>query len=251
MLSNIITIIKQAGTLVKQIKTQKQVITKTKEDGSFVTNADVASEELLVDGIYKAFGSNQNIVSEEQIANGHTPTINHEPFWLLDPIDSTQSYIEGKPDYCINVTYMVNRQPEIGLIYAPETETLWYAVKNQGAFKQIKENHLYQIFAKPVHNEATAVVSFKGHQLTPELRNKYNIKHELVVASALKFCCIAEGDADYYFRQRNKACDWDIASGHIIVEEAGGKIIIEDKSFKYGVAPYLAPSLVVMGKKTS
>ncbi|MGV3278837.1 3'(2'),5'-bisphosphate nucleotidase CysQ [Rickettsiales bacterium LUAb2] len=251
MLQETIEIIKKAGNLVKSLRDNQKVCTFVKDDGSCVTSADHESEALLLREIYKHFGNDQIIISEEEIANGKQVDLDHHSFWLLDPIDATQSYIDNKNDYCINVTYMENRQPKLGLIYAPETDTVWYAEKNKGSFKLQGNQKPIQIHTRSIPKNATAVVSMPRHQLTEDLINKYNITEELVIAGAIKFCYIAEGKADYYFRTRNKACDWDISSGHIIVEEAGGQVIFDPKdNFSYGNKPYLAPGLIARGKSS-
>lgn len=250
MLEQTIKIITAAGELINDLKQNRKLKVNVKNDKSLVTNADKASEDFITAELKSTFGKDQCIVSEEAVADGKIPIIKEgEPFWLIDPIDATQSYVDGLGDYCINITYLENRKPTLGLIYSPITHTVWYAIKGKGSFKKVKNQKAESISVREIPPVATTITSKKGHQLTSELVDKYNIKNELVVASAIKFCYIAEGKADYYFRQRNKACDWDIASGDLIVTEAGGEVIILDcPNYTYGVSPFLAPSLMVKGK---
>lgn len=250
MLEQTIKIIKAAGNLVKDLQKKDTLSIEIKSDKSIVTNADKESENLIVDQILLHFGKNQCIISEEACSLGNAPEVkNNQPFWLIDPIDSTASYANKLNDYCINIAYLENHLPAFGLIYAPNLNTLWYAEKNKGSFKQIGTNPATKIHVRKIQTEAVAVTSSKGHHLDESLIEKYNIKKELVVASAIKFCYIAEGKADYYFRKRNRACDWDIVSGDLIVTEAGGEVImLDDNNYKYGNAPFLAPSLIVKGR---
>lgn len=250
MLEQTIKIIKAAGNLVKDLQKKDTLSIEIKADKSIVTNADKESENLIIEQILLNFGKDQCIISEESCALGTAPEVkNNQPFWLIDPIDSTASYANKLNDYCINIAYLENHLPVLGLIYAPNLNTLWYAEKNKGSFKQVGKDPATKICVRTIPKNATAVTSAKGHQLNETLTKKYNITKELIVASAIKFCYIAEGKADYYFRKKNRACDWDIVSGDLIVTEAGGEVIIlDDNNFKYGTAPYLAPSLIAKGK---
>lgn len=252
MLEQAIDIIKAAGKLVKARRDANDVKHSFKKDGSDITNVDLEAEKLLTSMIYEKYGKDQLIISEEEIAEGKDITINgNQSFWLLDPIDGTKSYANNRNDYCINMAYMVNNMPNLALIYAPEEDTVWYAIKGKGAFKKVGNNDAKQIFARTIPSSAVAVTSFAGHQMTDEIRAQYNIKDEIVIASAVKFCYIAEGLADYYFRKRHQACDWDIAPGHLIVEESGGVVEMnKEQNFIYGTKPYLAPDLIAMGKKS-
>lgn len=249
MLVETIKIIIKAGQLVHQLRSQNNFTVTCKKDGSYVTSSDIKSEELIIAEIHKHFGQDQAIISEESIYNNSS--VNHNGnFWLIDPIDATAAYISGHQDYCINIAYLQNYLPVMGLIYAPALETLWYASANNGAYKQVNNQSIERIHTRAIPQKGrTAVTSITNHQLSPKIIQQYQIDKELVVASAIKFCYIAEGKADFYFRKRNKACDWDIAAGDIIVTEAGGKIIIDNtESHRYGTYPFLAPSLIAMGK---
>ena len=250
MLNQIIKLTQQAGELAEKLKINLQK--KVKIDGSTVTNADVEVESLLIEGIRNCFGAQTQVLSEELVDSSLQTTIDTtKGYWLLDPIDATASYANGKPDYCINIAYIENNTIEIGVIASPTENAIWYAVKGKGAFK-LKDNVLQQIFVRQIPANPVAVTSKKGHQLTAETRRKLNIQEEVVISSALKFCYLAEGKADYYFRQRNYAKSWDVASGILIVEEAGGTVefIDEDRaSYDFSLAPYLAPSMLISGKK--
>ncbi|MFL1780434.1 3'(2'),5'-bisphosphate nucleotidase CysQ [Candidatus Hepatincolaceae symbiont of Richtersius coronifer] len=241
---------KEAGDLAKQLKEVDLIIEK-KLDNSFVTNADKALDLFLTTAIREKLCNHDLIISEEDVSltNPLIASIN-AGFWSIDPIDSTKSYLNKDPNYCINIAYIENNIPIFGLIYAPETETMWYGSLKYGAFKQIKNAHAQQIFVRKIPTSGAVLMSSE-EQITPkDILKKLNIVNEIKIPSAIKFCHIAEGEADYYIRKRNKACDWDIASGHALIIAAGGSVnfMEEHANFRYGIPPYLAPSLLASGK---
>lgn len=248
MLNQILNITYKAGELAQSMRPSIKVAIK--QDDSVVTNADCAVEELIITELKKNFGEGIAVLAEEnQCSTGSARIYKHEPFWVIDPIDATAAYVDGRDDYCINIAYVKNGEVALGVIYAPDLDTVWYAEKGGGAYKIYAKGSPERISCRAVSSEPKAVCSYSGHHISDEIRKQYGIKHEVVVASAVKFCYVAEGKADYYFRQKNKAKDWDIAPGIIIVEEAGGSVEFLDQDYEYGVPPYVAPGLVVMGKR--
>jgi 3'(2'), 5'-bisphosphate nucleotidase len=247
----LLQITKKAGDLAIKLQADGLIVTK-KTDGSFVTNADTIVEDFLISEIKNTLKNNDKIISEELIARGEKVEIlKDEPFWSIDPIDSTKSYINKNPYYCINIAYIKKNTPVFGLIYAPELQTMWYGDIKNGAFKQIANSEPTKITTRITPNDYTTLVSSDESETPKEIIEKLKVFKEIKIPSAIKLALIAEGSGDFYFRKRNKACDWDIASGHALILSAGGVVEELDKQehFQYGVYPYLAPSMLFSGKK--
>ncbi len=222
---------------------------ETKKDGSKVTNLDKFLDMHITNIIRNDLKNTDIIISEEDIADGNTYSVSKDDsFWSIDPIDSTKSLIENNPYYCVNIAYIVNNIPVFGIIYAPEFDTLWYGIHQQGSFKIVKGNKT-SIKCRDIPKQNAIMISSEEQKTPSEFIEKHHISEDIKLPSAIKFTYIAEGKADYYIRKRNKACDWDIASGHAIIIAAGGDVMFTDSSenFQYGLAPYFAPSLLMRG----
>lgn len=253
----LLSIVKEASKIALNLKNNNMLKIEKKSDGSYVTNADKQLDAFLVQQIKEKIDPINPIISEESVALGECPLIpKNTSFWSIDPIDSTKSFIsmndnpENNKYYCINVAFLEKGNPTLGIIHAPETETMWYGLVGYGAFKQIGNNPEQQIYARTPPSDGAILISSEEQITSQNILKQYNIKSEIKLPSAIKFSYIAEGLADYYFRKRNKACDWDIASAHALIVAAGGNVqVLDPIDFRYGVPMYLAPSLLATGKK--
>jgi 3'(2'), 5'-bisphosphate nucleotidase len=241
--------VQEAGDIA--ISLQKQGLkVENKPDGSLVTNADKTLDKFLTNVIREDLKNNDLIISEEDVAEGNSPTVTlGQSFWSIDPIDSTKSFINNNPFYCITIAYIENQEPTFGIIYAPATKELWYGAKDLGAFKIVGNELQKQITTRKIPSSGALLMSSEEQITRADIIEKLNIVEELKIPSAIKFCYIADGRADYYVRKRNKACDWDISAGHAIILSAGGVLnfVSPDENFQYGIPPYLAPCLIAKG----
>jgi 3'(2'), 5'-bisphosphate nucleotidase len=240
--------VKFAGEEAKKLRNLGLKI-ETKPDNSKVTNADIALDSLLTNLIRNELKNNDLILSEESVANLNYPNGIKQSFWSIDPIDSTKSFIENNPYWCINLAYIVDNKPIFGLIYAPETGVLWYGIIGVGAFK-IENEKTTPIFSRIIPEDSPVLISSNEQVVPMDIIEKLKIRSEIKIPSAIKFCYIAEGVADYYYRKRNKACDWDISAGHALILSAGGDLgfLAPDEDFQYGLPQYNAPTLLACGK---
>ena len=90
--------------------------TEVKNDNTPVTNGDLEVNEILTKKI-KELTPNIPIVSEESNLNKKNSELTK--FWLIDPIDGTYDYINNKDEFTLNAALILNKKPELGIIYAP------------------------------------------------------------------------------------------------------------------------------------
>ena len=94
---------KDAGILIMNYF-QKNLNSRFKEDNTFVTDADIISNKIIVNGIKKEF-PNDGIVSEE------SENVEGKRVWYIDPLDGTNSFIDGKNDFTIHIGLCENNSP--------------------------------------------------------------------------------------------------------------------------------------------
>ena len=225
LLTVLLEAVREASALISADAAKPRIVSH-KSDGSPVTQTDARAESIITAKIRAV--SPYAIVAEEELEAGLTPTINpDEPFFLIDALDGTRDFIKGGTDYTVNIALVVAREPVLGVIRAPASGVTWFAAQGYGAFRQDDENPTCKLAmreppADGVHllggkraSEPVVLEPFIGAQTVAGREQR---------SSSLKFCLLAEGQADLYPRLMPTS-EWDTAAGDIIVREAGGVVL--------------------------
>ena len=210
-----------------------------KEDLSPLTKADLASNKIILESLNN-LNSNIPILSEESLVDWSIRK-NWKKYWLVDPLDGTKEFIKKNGEFTVNIALVENNNPTLGVIYVPAKSLLYLAEKNKGSFKSntkdILENldGIQKIVVSDKTNR-TRIIGSRSHSnatFDNWVKEKFPNADIVQAGSSLKFCLIAEGKADIYPRF-GPTSEWDIAAGHIIVNEAGGKVrTFQNNSIKY------------------
>ena len=232
-----------------------EIIVNSKEDKSPITQADINSNDLIVNRL-KKLESNIPILTEESVVEwkNRKDWIN---YWLIDPLDGTKEFINRNGEFTVNISLIENNYPIFGIIYSPVKSLLYYALKNNGCYKLKTNSNLSTLkdFNKiNIHKEkniTTKVIGSRSHSSKEFLNwveKKFTNFELITIGSSLKFCILAEGKADIYPRF-GPTSEWDIAAGHIILEEAGGKLkTIDNKDILYNTKDdILNPHFIAYG----
>ena len=153
-------------------------------------------------------------------------------------------------EFTINAGLIFNNRPVAGLICAPAKKRMFFSFGINQAFELINGK---SIKLNPTRNFKKDNISFVSYsnKIKPEIEKihkKLNVKKITRMKSSLKFCVIAAGEYDGYVAEP-RACEWDIAAGHAILEHAGG--IVTDFSGKevlYGKKDFKNLSLILKNK---
>ena len=217
-----------------------------KSDSTPVTNGDIEVNKILTKKISE-ITPNIAIVSEENIA--HKNDKNLENFWLIDPIDGTRDYINNKDEFTLNAALIINKKPAIGIITVPAKKRVFYSYGMSNSYELINDQEINLINKKKDYDVLKAVsYSNELKSEIAEVHKKYNITSHQKMKSSLKFCVVAAGEFDLYAAEP-RACEWDIAAGHAILEHAGGKITdFDDNEILYGKPEFKNPSLIIRNK---
>ena len=243
VVENLIDTFIHAGKISLDLRKQG-LIKKIKTDNTPVSNGDLEVNKIVTQKI-KELTPELPIISEETSDN---KSINNlENFWLIDPIDGTYDYINNLEEFTINAGLIINKNPVAGLIYAPSKKRMFYSYGPNNAYEfsngETKNLNCSENFDK----NDVKFVSYSNN-IKPEiekLHKKFNVKKYVKMKSSLKFCVIATGEYDGYAAEP-RACEWDIAAGHAILQHAGGIITdFEGKEIKYGKKNFKNPSLIL------
>ena len=186
-----------------------------------VTEVDGESERYIVDYLSSRFPDDNFLGEENGEISGRSGGR-----WIIDPIDGTENFSRGIPNYTISIGYEVlPGKPVIGVVYNPKQDEMFHAVKGGGAFLNYRPVKVSEI-ADPADSLTIVAPPFRSH-------DKAGIYFKLLESVFLKtrdvrrfgsaaqdLCYIACGRMDAFFELGLKY--YDIAAGLIILSEAGG-----------------------------
>jgi 3'(2'), 5'-bisphosphate nucleotidase len=232
---------------------------RTKHDRSPVSDADEAANAILIEGLSRLFPG-MPIVSEEAKFPEITQGQRSSCFALVDPLDGTREFLASRNEFTVNVALVCGGLPVLGVIAAPKLARVWRGVTGSGAERltlapgaeprEAVERQSIKTRRRRVEEGLTTTVS-RSHldKRTTSLLAALPITAQIPSGSALKFCRLAEGIADFYPRLA-PTHEWDVAAGHAIVVAAGGTVIAPDGGpIAYGRAAqnFIVPEFLALG----
>ncbi|GAC25402.1 3'(2'), 5'-bisphosphate nucleotidase [Paraglaciecola mesophila KMM 241] len=246
------TAAKEAGKVVMEIYDSGDFKSYQKDDDSPVTSADYKANEVIL-AILQRETPHIPIMSEESENGTLAERKDWQRYWLIDPIDGTQEFIARSGDFAVNIALVENNQPIIGVIYWPPGETLYFASKDNGAFKE-SESENKQIFVRKFvdpENDAVMIAISRRQARENVMRSMSDHRTYQTYPTgscSLKSCFIAEGKADVFLRLGITG-EWDTGASQCIVSEAGGSILAHDfSSLSYNERDSVTnPDFIVMG----
>ena len=246
IIENLISTFLYAGKVSLDLR-DKGLIKKIKDDNTPVTNGDLEVNKIITKKITELAPSIP-IISEE---NSENKAINNlKDFWLIDPIDGTHDYMNDMDEFTINAGLIFNNRPVAGLICAPAKKRIFFSFGINQAFELIDGKSIKLDPTKNFKKDNISFVSY-SNKIKPEIEKihkKLNVKKITKMKSSLKFCVIAAGEYDGYVAEP-RACEWDIAAGHAILEHAGGKVTdFSGKEVLYGKKDFKNSSLILKNK---
>ncbi|WP_252177606.1 3'(2'),5'-bisphosphate nucleotidase CysQ [Endozoicomonas sp. 4G] len=255
-------IARQAGEAILTLYHQADLNIQHKSDKTPVTVADLKANEVIEQGL-KALQVQYPMLSEESEHTAFPERCQWQRYWLVDPLDGTQEFINGNGQFTVNIALMEKSEegpsyPLLGVVQVPDEHTLYWGGRGLGAFKQIgdqpavtitprifqPEKRVVALGSRSYGTERAAVFVKKLKALYPNLEIR-------PVGSALKSCHIAEGLADIYPRL-GPTSEWDTGAAQAVLEGAGGLLLDPDgKRFSYNFKESLLNSdFLVVGDPT-
>ena len=216
---------------------------ETKGDTSPVTEADRAAELIILAALARA-APGVPVIAEEEVAAGRIPA-HDDTYFLVDPLDGTKEFIRGGDDYTVNIGLIEQGTPRLGVVFAPATGRLHGGCVGRGAW--LDEGAGRQPIRTRERGSEVMAVASKSHlnQATVDyLEAAVGTCAFTSVGSSLKFCIVAEGQADIYPRAAPTS-EWDTAAGHAVLLAAGGLVDGPDGSpLRYGKRAFLNRAFV-------
>jgi myo-inositol-1(or 4)-monophosphatase len=190
-----------------------------KPDGSTVTEADLQIDAFLKQRLMGA-RPDYGWLSEEC---PDTPErLTKSRLWILDPIDGTNSFVNGTDGWCVGAALIENGRPILSALYRPVLDHFYWAETGHGAF--CNEEKL-----NPSDGDTLAGATVLGTGKSVKLLNSFGAigGHSPQIPLLLRLAYVASGQADIAMSigYRN---DWDLAAGDLLMQEAGAKLTDAD-----------------------
>lgn len=227
---------------------QQDFSVETKDDDSPLTQADRAAHTSITQALER-LEPKLPVLSEEGTETPYDQRRGWENFWLVDPLDGTKEFINKNGEFTVNIALIQDQRPIIGVVHAPALGVTYLGVKGKGAFR-VTDNSRDPIYARTLEEGQLTVVASRSHRdSTIDTLLSRLPEHQITsVGSSLKFCRVAEGQADLYPRFGQTA-EWDTAAAQCVVETAGGRVVdLERNPLTYNKDESLMnPGFIVYG----
>lgn len=238
---------RQAGEAILEVYHREgEVAVQNKSDSSPLTEADERSHQVIVKVLAERY-PHIPVVSEED-GGGHATERQDGDYWLIDPLDGTKEFIKRTGEFTVNIALVRDGMPVIGVVYAPVLGVTWIGT-GESAERWEGDAHTAMRVTAPADGDRLRVVASRDHAgaAVKAMLEKLPGAETLSMGSSLKFCLIAEGRADLYFRD-GPTMPWDTAAAHAVLRSAGGDVFaVNGAALRYYTPRVLNPQFVAIG----
>jgi 3'(2'), 5'-bisphosphate nucleotidase len=223
----------------------RPIVAEHKSDGSPVTEADGRAEAVILSYLES---TGIPVLAEESVAAGRIPELGRR-FFVVDPLDGTKEFIKRNGEFTVNIALVEDGKPVLGVVMTPVTGQA-FTGGPEGAFSMtIADGQARE--KRPISVDRSGPLKIvasrsHGHAALAVLCQELAITEDVSVGSSLKFCILAQGDAQLYPRF-TPTSEWDTAAGQAVLEAAGGVVLtLDGEPLVYGKQrrDYLNPFFV-------
>ena len=224
----VLDLVRQAGAAILP-HWRSGVTVNEKADASPVTAADMAAHHILAAGLV-ALDPSIPVLSEEAADIPLATRAQWSRWWLVDPLDGTKEFIAGSEEFTVNVALVEQGQVVFGVVGIPASGRCYFGGAGLGAWRMEAGGEPAAIGVRLAPEEAFTLVASRRHsspaqeRLLEGLSERFGDLQLASVGSSLKFCLLAEGNADCYPRLAPTS-QWDTAAAQGVLEGAGGEVL--------------------------
>jgi len=214
-----------AGGLVRELYQQFVAIPDAPADIS--TAADRDAQELILREIQRAFPGDALCAEEPTATLAAAPRAGPR-LWIVDPIDGSRGFAVKNGEFCVMIAFVHERRIEVGVVLEPTTERLTFAARGTGCWqckRPCADRKACYVSATASLDTAVVVQSRSRTALeSPVVKLLKPARVVETYSAGVKLARVATGEVDLYANIYPAFHDWDICAGHILVEEAGGRV---------------------------
>jgi 3'(2'), 5'-bisphosphate nucleotidase len=221
---------------------------QNKADESPLTQADLASHNCIAAGLAQ-LTPDIPIISEEDGLPEFAVRGQWQRYWLIDPLDGTKEFVNRNGEFTVNIALIDSNRPIFGVVHVPVHDKTYIGCEGRGS--ELRANgETKSIRVSDASNTPVRIVGSRSHRGSSldAFLGKLGDHDMVAMGSSLKFCTVAEGNADIYPRL-GPTSEWDTAAAQAVVEQAGGQVLeLDGKPLSYNKkADILNPWFLVTG----
>ncbi|MBE2898752.1 3'(2'),5'-bisphosphate nucleotidase CysQ [Pasteurellaceae bacterium 20609_3] len=224
LLASVISIAKQAGGMLRAFY-QQDLPEQIKADNTPVTAADLAVSEFLCAALSR-LTPDVPVLSEENCDIPFAKRRAWAQYWLVDPLDGTQQFLDKTGQFSVLIALVQHNQPRLGVVYSPISDQVVYAMENAGAYR-LCGDVLTALSPRPLSagQKVRLVIGNTSDvaRLQPYLQPNAKVEIQRCGSSGIKGVMVATGESECYMRV-GKTGEWDTAALECILREMGGDI---------------------------
>lgn len=194
---------------------------------SITTQADRDSQEAILQLLTAAFPADA-FRAEEQTATLAGRKDYGPRLWVIDPIDGTRGFARKNGQFSVMIAFVEGEKVSAGVVDEPATGRRVFAEQGGGCFSKVRGGPPVRVRVSATSNAEQAVLiqshSHPERGRSPAVRRLKPARVVETYSAGIKMARVADGSADIYLCDYEALNDWDLAAGHILVEEAGGKV---------------------------
>lgn len=201
----------------------RDLTVRSKGGVDLVSDADIASEKIIVELIREAFPDDE-ILGEE----GHAADVTAPRLWVVDPLDGTTNYAHGIPHFAVSIAFYEQGQPRCGVVFNPARGDRFTVIAGDGAYHN---GQRATVSPAARMDEVLIGVGFyydRGAMMEATLAAIHDCFKQQIHGvrrfgtAALDLCQVGLGWYGAFFEYQ--LSPWDFAAGRLFLEEAGGRV---------------------------
>ena len=262
MLTRLSTVACRAGITIMKYFEKDRIKSEINYDGTPVTEADLASEKVIISSLESLYPHIPTI-SEEQ-ANVYSTIeglfdrndIEPRTFWLVDPLDGTKSFMRKEDRFTVNIGLIQNSTALLGVVYFPLRDILYSGISGARAELQLDASRIdkcepIQLCGRSSRKEKELVALIDAripvNSKLDILLRKMKISKRILDDNSHNLCGVATGEIDVSTITRS--FEWDTAAGHAILKGAGGNIVESNgRELRYNKPKFRNPFIMAHGR---
>ncbi|MGB7803938.1 3'(2'),5'-bisphosphate nucleotidase CysQ [Buttiauxella sp.] len=220
MLEQICQLAREAGAAIMDVYQGVKPLEATQKlDDSPVTAADIAAHSIILKGL-QTLTPEIPVLSEEDPQTWETRQ-HWQRYWLVDPLDGTKEFLKRNGEFTVNIALIEQGKAVLGVVYAPVLDVMYSAAEGK-AWKE-ENGTRNQIHVRDARPPLVVISRSHGDDELKEYLHQLGEHQTTSIGSSLKFCLVAEGQAQLYPRF-GPTNIWDTAAGHAVASAAGAHV---------------------------
>ena len=205
---------------------------------SITTHVDREAQEIVLRHLRAAFPAD-GLVAEEATATLAAAPQGTDRVWVVDPIDGTRGFAMKNGEFSVMVGLTVGGRAVVGVVNEPAAGRVTYAAAGAGCWVRTAGEPTRCRVSNHGADGLTLVQSRTKPGGPPKVGVRALAPGRVVetYSAGVKLAIVARGEADVYVNDYDGFHDWDVCAGHVLVEEAGGRVSLFDgRPVAYGAA---------------